>query len=159
MTEKARFEDVIKIDWANENAKREASELAELCNRHEGLKQLLELKPPAESFGYYLGGELVGYFELVSVGGLEMEGSGMVHPQYRRKGVGRALIEAVQADCLDRDRASFFVCRQCRRECTGTLCFGDRCRVPHVGTSAGIGLLAAFCAAGRLVVHTRGKPG
>ena len=111
MTEKASHEDVVRIDGANEGLNKEAAELMDLCNRQEGLRLPLALGEPAEQFGYYAGGELIGYFELVATGGREMEGSGMVHPDHRRRGIGRALIEAARAECGERGRQGFlFAC-------------------------------------------------
>ncbi len=111
MTEKACHEDVVRIDGTNGRLNKESAELMDLCNRHEGLKLPLVLKEPAEQFVYYSGKTLVGYFELVAAGGPEMEGSGMAHPDHRRKGIGRALIEAVRADCRERGRTGFlFAC-------------------------------------------------
>ncbi|MCH8224023.1 MAG: GNAT family N-acetyltransferase [Chloroflexi bacterium] len=111
MSEKASHEDVVRIDGTNERLNREAAELMDLCNRHEGLNLPLVLKEPAEQFVYYSGKTLIGYFELVAAGGPEMEGSGIVHLDHRREGVGRALIEAVRADCRECGRAGFlFVC-------------------------------------------------
>ncbi|MCH7740763.1 MAG: GNAT family N-acetyltransferase [Chloroflexi bacterium] len=111
MTEKASHDDVVRIDGAGEGGYEEATELAELCNKHERLRLPLVLGGPAEGFGYYAGDALVGYFELHPAGGPEMEGSGMVHPGHRRGGIGRALIEAVRADCRERGRTGFlFAC-------------------------------------------------
>jgi ribosomal protein S18 acetylase RimI-like enzyme len=111
LTERASLEDVVRFDGTNERLNREATELRDLCNRQEGLNLPLVLKGPAEQFGYYMDSELIGYFELVAAGGREMEGSGMVHPDHRRKGIGRALIEAVRRDCRERGRAGvLFAC-------------------------------------------------
>jgi GNAT superfamily N-acetyltransferase len=104
LTEKASHEDVVRIDGANERFNKEAAEFMDLCNRHEGLRLPLMLGEPARQFGYYAGGELIGYFELVATGGPVMEGSGMVHPDHRRGGIGRALIEAARADRGERGR-------------------------------------------------------
>ena len=107
MADKASFEDVIRFDGTNERAFEEATELAELCNSHERLRLPLALRVPGEGFGYYQDEALVGYFELHPAGGPKMEGSGMVHPEFRRRGIGRALIEAVRADCRARGRPDF----------------------------------------------------
>ena len=90
--------------------------LAELCNRYEGLDLALNFQPsPADDttdqFLYYDRGALVGFVSLY--GDLEIEVCGMVHPERRRRGIGRALLGAAQAECRRRGLTSFLlVCEE-----------------------------------------------
>src|ERR1700693_2014809 len=75
--------------------------LTALCNAHEGLdlKVVVGLPRPEASaqagdFLYSLDGRLVGYCSLDSSVGPTPELCGMVHPDYRRRGIGRALLNA-----------------------------------------------------------------
>src|SRR5438445_795115 len=75
---------------------REARRLADVCNAYEGLDLKLALgEPPADSgqamnrFLYYDDGRLVGFCSLDYE-----ELCGMVHPEHRRRGIGRALLGA-----------------------------------------------------------------
>jgi ribosomal protein S18 acetylase RimI-like enzyme len=82
---------------------RDVRRLAVLCNAHEGLSLKLNLAPAAPGasptkFLYYADGVLVGYAALFPAS-IEAELCGMVHPQYRRRGIGRELLEAAVAAC------------------------------------------------------------
>jgi len=82
---------------------RAALALAEVCNRLEGLTLKLNISRdaegmPANKWLYYEHGALVGYAALDG-GSPEAELCGMVAPSHRRKGIGRALLDAVTDAC------------------------------------------------------------
>jgi ribosomal protein S18 acetylase RimI-like enzyme len=83
--------------------------LAELCNRHEGLNlklnwSILENREQDQTndFLYYEEGALIGFLPLFSFNSAEAEISGMVHPEYRRRGVFAALYDEARAECQHR---------------------------------------------------------
>lgn len=77
--------------------------LRDRCNALEGLTLKLALgagdvtRPPTR-FLYFDRGKLVGYAALDG-GAVEAELCGMVHPGYRRRGIGRELLEAARVAC------------------------------------------------------------
>jgi ribosomal protein S18 acetylase RimI-like enzyme len=84
----------------------------ELCNRHEGLDLPLSLPEAAAQsrcepgqFLHYNHGTLTGY--LASDPG--NEACGMVHPEYRRRGIGRALVAAVREQYWQRGIERWFL--------------------------------------------------
>lgn len=81
----------------------EIQQLATICNEYEGLHMRFNLggvqrrpdnSPP--DFLYYEDGELIGCLLLDSFGSQEKELQGMVHPDYRRKGIFSALLAATK---------------------------------------------------------------
>ncbi|HUS14402.1 MAG TPA: GNAT family N-acetyltransferase [Chloroflexia bacterium] len=85
--------------------------LAALCNAADGLELKVNLSPLPEErpsrFLVYDDGTLVGYASLD--GDREPELCGMVHPDHRRRGLGRALYEAVLRECRDRAATEMLV--------------------------------------------------
>lgn len=93
------------------------SALASLCNERDGLD--LKISPAARSvesvwthdFAYFDDGDLIGYCSLD--GELEVELCGMVHPDHRRRGIGRALLAAARSECARRGaRELLLICEQ-----------------------------------------------
>lgn len=87
----------------------EIQQLADLCNRHEGLnlklnQGILEKRQQDQTndFLYYEDGTLIGFLPLFSFNSAEAEISGMVHPGYRRRGVFTALYAEARAECQRR---------------------------------------------------------
>jgi ribosomal protein S18 acetylase RimI-like enzyme len=96
-------------------------QLAALCNKREGLDLPFNLDGAGPGHGqavnqvlYYRYGELIGFVSLE--GGQPIEVCGMVHPAHRRKGIGRALLAAAQAECRRRGLHSLLlVCDEAAR--------------------------------------------
>lgn len=85
-----------------------AEALRQVCNAFEGLDLKLEPEMLRESGGsaqcaflYYADSALVGACTLD--GGRDIEICGMVHPEHRRKGIGRAMLEAALEECRSRN--------------------------------------------------------
>jgi ribosomal protein S18 acetylase RimI-like enzyme len=99
----------------------EITQLAQLCNEHEGLDlklnwNILRNRPSDQlnDFLYYADdGQLVGFLPLFSFSSREGEISGMVHPAYRRRGIFRSLFEAAQQEARRRGLPSLlFIAEQ-----------------------------------------------
>jgi mycothiol synthase len=94
---------VIGKSSVTEREAEEIRELAEVCNQLEGLDLKLGVPTavaPGESmpraFLVYAEGSLAGYCGLDYGGGTEAELCGVVRPERRRQGIGRALLEAAR---------------------------------------------------------------
>ncbi|MGG1662538.1 GNAT family N-acetyltransferase [Brevibacillus sp. NRS-1366] len=83
--------------------------LAKECEAYDGFDlsanlnvSMLQNRPPeqANDFLYFQDGQLVGFLGMYAiVSPKEVEISGMVHPDYRRKGIFRALYAKAKAEC------------------------------------------------------------
>jgi ribosomal protein S18 acetylase RimI-like enzyme len=80
--------------------------LADVCTHYEQIDLRLGwsalqsyLGDAVRHFLCYKDGALIGFLSFAGIGGDEAEGTGMVHPDRRRKGVFRALVEAAKAEC------------------------------------------------------------
>jgi ribosomal protein S18 acetylase RimI-like enzyme len=87
----------------------EIEALATLCNKYEGLDlklnwNILRNRPSnaTNDFLYYEHGQLIGYLALFSFNPKEAEISGMVHPDYRRRGIFTTLFTAAKEECQRR---------------------------------------------------------
>lgn len=128
------------LPHANLNATDQAAALAllTLCNGVEGLDLKLDLDSPwpasdsaARHFLVHAGTELIGYAGLDG-DGPEVELCGMVHPAYRRQGVGRALLAAAVAACRARTvRELLLICEAAS--------VGGRAFVAHAGAAYAFG--------------------
>jgi len=81
----------------------QARALRELCNQRDGLNLKLGISasfrsPISEPYAFLCmeDGALVGFCTLSGDSGPELELCGMVHPAYRRRGIGRALLDAAR---------------------------------------------------------------
>ena len=98
------------FDWSAIDA------LADECRSHDRLELPLHRAPPGGSkesnqFLYYQDDELVGIASLAP--GNEIEVLGTVHPEHRRKGIGRLLLSAVADECKKRGVSDFLlVCEE-----------------------------------------------
>jgi len=95
-----------------DDERNEIATLAALCNAHDGLDLKLSIGLPhpeadqaAGDFLFYADRRLVGYCALDSSNGSPFELCGMVHPTYRRRGIGRALLQAAMAESTQRGSA------------------------------------------------------
>jgi ribosomal protein S18 acetylase RimI-like enzyme len=86
----------------------EIEQLTDICNNKEGLHMRLgwlQIGSPNKETNdllYYEDNKLAGYLNISSYGIREKELTGMVHPDYRRKGIFRALLAAAKEECLHR---------------------------------------------------------
>lgn len=87
----------------------EIKTLADTCEAYEQLHMklnwdTLRSRPQDQTndFLYYENGMLVGFLALFSFNSLEGEVSGMVHPEYRRRGIFTQLFTAARAECQHR---------------------------------------------------------
>ncbi len=84
----------------------EIRQLAQICQEHQPLDLRLNWDVLALRSGdkaneqlYYRADILIGFLSLDGLGLDEAEGTGMVHPSYRRQGVFQALVAAAQEEC------------------------------------------------------------
>ncbi len=91
-----------------------ARALRDLCNREDGLDLKVEVESAPwdrgsgpNRFLYYLDGALVGFCSLDEGGDIEV--CGMVHPAYRRRGIGRALLDAARSEARARGKSSILL--------------------------------------------------
>ena len=98
-------------------------QLTTICNSYEGLSMRLALdmlrKRPEKArhdFLYYIDGTLVGYLNVDTWGTRVKELTGMVHPDYRRRGIFRSLLTTARDEWLDKGIQKFIlICEHCSR--------------------------------------------
>ncbi|MGZ6387569.1 MAG: GNAT family N-acetyltransferase [Ktedonobacteraceae bacterium] len=80
------------------------------CNNYDGLHMRIDMGTlgdrqggEANDFLYYEDGMLVGYLFVEGWGGRDRELVGMVHPDYRRRGIFRSLLAEAEEECRQRD--------------------------------------------------------
>jgi ribosomal protein S18 acetylase RimI-like enzyme len=109
---------LVKVQALEPHIDAEIQVLREVCREHEPQELPLHLEPgravpgnETNPFLYYDEGQLVGCVSLQPIDGIELVG--MVHPQYRRRGIGRALLEAARDECRLRGAEVFLlVCEE-----------------------------------------------
>jgi ribosomal protein S18 acetylase RimI-like enzyme len=84
--------------------------LITLCNNYEGLHMRLDMGAlrhrsgnETNDFLYYEDGILVGYLFVEGWGSRDRELTGMVHPDFRRRGIFRFLLTAAKEECQQRN--------------------------------------------------------
>lgn len=98
----------------------EIKQLAKICNQHEGFDLKLNYNLLAnrngehpEDFLYYLDEQLIGYSAVFCFNLEEAELSGMVHPDYRRKGIFSTLCNLAIEACKEREIPKLlFICEE-----------------------------------------------
>lgn len=87
----------------------EIAQLADLCNQFESLHLKLNWNTlrsrhtdKFNDFLYYEAGQLVGFLPIFNFNSGEAEVSGMVHPDYRRRGIFTALLQAARTEMKKR---------------------------------------------------------
>lgn len=105
--------EVIGARQLSEKQAEQARALRDLCNQTDGLDLKLGISPTfithsSEPYAFLctVDGALVGFCTLVGGDDPELELCGMVHPAYRRRGIGRALLRAALASARRRPSAT-----------------------------------------------------
>lgn len=87
----------------------EIIDLMKLCNQHDGILLKLNVDmlknrqtDEMNDILYYENGRLIGFLGLYGFNSIEIEVSGMVHPDYRRRGVFQQLIKAASEEAIHR---------------------------------------------------------
>ena len=109
----------------------EVKRLALFCKKHEGINMavplnfsMLEVRNGEDynDFLYYIKGELAGFAGMYSmVGPDEVEMAAMVHPHFRRQGLGSKLMEEAVKECRSRGVKSLLAINE--RKSTSGQCF------------------------------------
>ena len=111
---------LVKKETLTEAEATSIEQLITTCNNYEGLHMRIDMgtlgdRPGGEvnDFLYYENGMLVGYLFVEGWGGRDRELVGMVHPDYRRRGIFRSLLAEAQQECRQRDiQKLILVCEQ-----------------------------------------------
>jgi ribosomal protein S18 acetylase RimI-like enzyme len=95
-------------------------QLITTCNNYEGLHMRIDVgalrQRAGNDFLYYEDGMLVGYLYVEGWGGRDREVAGMVHPDYRSRGIFRSLLAAAKEECRQRDvKKMILVCEHSSR--------------------------------------------
>lgn len=111
--------ELIAKQGLSEQDLQEIRKLAEACNELEGITlklnyDMLASRPANETndFLFYDRGVLVGFLGIYCFRSTEAEISGMVHPEYRRKGIFSKLVNAAKEECARRKVPQLiFICQ------------------------------------------------
>ena len=95
-------------------------QLITICNNYEGLHLRIDVSAlrqrqgdEAHDFLYYEDNRLVGYLNVEGWGSRDREITGMVHPDYRRRGIFNSLLATARKECRMRDvRKMILVCER-----------------------------------------------
>ena len=105
---KVNAHDFLKVEILSETQLAEVERLARVCNEYEGLDIKLNwnilrghLPIRVTSFLYYEDKHLVGFLALYQFNSDEAEISGMVHPEFRRRGIFTQLVRVAEALCRE----------------------------------------------------------
>lgn len=124
------IDSIVKVQQLTTSIHDEIEALAEICRQSDGLEMMLYLEDPrvahqeTNQFLFYQDDALVGMVSLPA--GSQIEILGMVHPAYRRRGIGRALLSAAIAESQHRGA------RECLLVCEGGSQAGQ-CFIEAVG--------------------------
>lgn len=101
-----KMQGIIKRQGLIEEEMEDIAQLAQLCQRHDGTPVRIDIEELRRHGGlvcqcllYYVDGILVGCLTLFGLGLGKREITGMVHPDYRRRGIFRHLCQVAQAEC------------------------------------------------------------
>ena len=116
-----RRQGLVKRQVLTEAEVTEIGRLIAICDDYEGLHMRLGLDrlrsragDEAHDFLYYEDDRLAGYLAVDGWGGEERELTGMVHPDYRRRGIFRMLVTAAKEECQRLGvQKLILVCEQC----------------------------------------------
>lgn len=111
---------VVKAQGFTKQELKEIKELAETCDLHEGIDlklnwEMLHKRPSNQTndFLVYHNEKVIGFLALYQFQTSEVEISGMVHPEFRRKGIFRALTEEAYKECQTRKAQKLiFICQK-----------------------------------------------
>ena len=110
-------------------------QLVAICNAYEGLHMRLDPNMQHDRTGdathdfYYADGTLVGYLTVYPWGTQKKELTGMVHPNYRRRGIFRSLLAAAKDEWLHKDVQKLILI--CEHTSRSGLAFLKALGVPH----------------------------
>jgi ribosomal protein S18 acetylase RimI-like enzyme len=105
------LERIILARGLSDSALQEIRDLEKACCKHEGLNMklnwdMLEMRSTEENNDllYYDDNVLIGFLGIYDIAkeSKEIEITGMVHPDYRRRGIFKKLFNAAKQECMDR---------------------------------------------------------
>jgi ribosomal protein S18 acetylase RimI-like enzyme len=104
-----KFTGIVARAQLNEAELMQVTELEQTCTAHDQLLMKLNWNTlqnrtgdEMNDFLMYQDGRIVGFLGLYSFGSAEVEVSGLIHPDYRRKGLFRSLLDLAIVECKRR---------------------------------------------------------